>query len=357
MKYFFILGRNPKLSREEIFSYLEARKVNFSEVVFESNLLVIESYIKIPIQNLGGTIFSGNVLFEGNISNFEDYLKNNEIVESDKFSYSVFGNVEPDLLKEKFKKERKKAVLKHGHKKISFQEGNSENFAKADFYLFLYSINNKVYLGLVNQIYEYTSLKKRDMEKPIRREELAISPRLSKILINLSEAKSGDLLLDPFCGVGAILSEALVLGINVFGIDKDSKAIKDAEKNIIWLKSEFDIKAKEEIKNMDSKGTPRVNCDAVATETPLGKLQKHKISNSEAKKVISDFEGIIIPILRRIKVVKKKNARIAITFPKVKEFSVDYQKISERTGLKVVLKPIEESRKGQFIGREILVFA
>jgi hypothetical protein len=37
------------------------------------------------------------------------------------------------------------------------------------------------------------------MQKPIRREELAISPRLAKILINLSGAKKNNLLLDPFC--------------------------------------------------------------------------------------------------------------------------------------------------------------
>ena len=355
MKQFYILGRNPKLSRAEIFSYLEARDLNFNELIFDSNLLVIESDFKIPIQQLGGSIYSGDILFEGKMNDFEEYLEENEIIESDKFSYSVFGNIEPDLFKSKFKNEKKKAVLKHGHKRINFQSGEYDSLAKTNFSMFLYIHKSKVYFGLVNQKYDYTQVKKRDMQKTVRREALAISPRLSKILINLSGAKKSDLLLDPFCGVGSILLEAMILGINVYGIDKDSSAIKDAEKNIKWLKSEFDIFAKHELTNIDSRGAPRINCDAVVSESPLGKLQKHKVSDKEAKKIISDFEALIIPILRRLKVVKKRNARIAITFPKVKGFSVDYRKVCERIGLILVLGPIEESRPGQFISREIIV--
>ena len=49
--------------------------------------------------------------------------------------------------------------------------------------------------------------------------------RLAKILINLSEVKDEEILLDPFCGIGVILEEALLQNINVIGIDKDKKAV------------------------------------------------------------------------------------------------------------------------------------
>ena len=85
-------------------------------------------------------------------------------------------------------------------------------------------MNNEILLGIAEQIYDSTGVKNRDMNKPVRREALAISPRLSKILINLSEAKPHDKLLDPFCGIGGILAEALIKRINVHGIDKDKMA-------------------------------------------------------------------------------------------------------------------------------------
>ena len=74
------------------------------------------------------------------------------------------------------------------------------------------------------------------MEKPFRREELAISPRLAKIIINLSEVKTKGKIIDPFCGIGVILFEGLLKNLNVTGIDIDKNAIEGAEQNLEWGK-------------------------------------------------------------------------------------------------------------------------
>jgi hypothetical protein len=39
---FFILGRNPLLSKEEILSYAKARKLSPKLVAFEGNLAILE---------------------------------------------------------------------------------------------------------------------------------------------------------------------------------------------------------------------------------------------------------------------------------------------------------------------------
>ena len=194
------------------------------------------------------------------------------------------------------------------------------------------------------------------MEKPIRREHLAISPRLSKILINLSEAKPYDLLLDPFCGVGGILQEALLKNINVYGMDKEKQAIKDAEENLKWLAKKYQIKSKYTLENLDSRKAPDLQFRAIATETPLGKVLRKKPDDNEAKKIIQNFEAYIIPILARIKKVKKSNAKISMTLPVIRTFKVDAQKIADKTGLKITLNPILESRADQFISRNFIVF-
>jgi tRNA G10 N-methylase Trm11 len=175
-------------------------------------------------------------------------------------------------------------------------------------------------------------------------------------LINLAGVKQRDLLLDPFVGVGAVISEAILNGINVYGADISKGVIEDAGRNISWLRENYPVSSRITLKQMDSKKVPDMQWAGIATETPLGKLLKKKPKDSEAEKIILNFEAFIIPILRRLKKTKKSTAKIAITFPKIRNFHVNVKKISEKCDLKIVAGPIEESRPDQFIGRDIIVF-
>ena len=356
MKQIFVLGRNPELSRAEIIAYATTYGLEPEEVLFESNYLVLALRKEIDIQNLGGTIFSGAVLREGGEETMSDYIMDNDLFDSDKFTYGVFGDGDESILKEKFKSEKRKAVLKHGRRQINSQSGEKFEIPKADVYFFLQEHDNGFIFGNLDKVYDYGGVKKRDMQKPERREELAISPRLSKILINLSGAKRSDLMLDPFCGIGGILIEGLIMGINVYGSDKDSKAIKGAVDNLAWLKQNFNIKNHYIVERRDAKKVLNKQFDAIATETPLGKIVKHKPNRQDAEDTIINFERVVMPILRQLRDVKKRDARIAITFPKIRNIGVDYEWIEEKTGLKTVVGPIFEGREKQFIGRDIVVF-
>ncbi len=358
MKTFFILGRNPQLSRLEISSYLTARKINFEEVLFQENFLIlnIPDSFDLNIQELGGVIKVGKILFNSPLeSEFDKFLDKNELIPEDKFSYSVFGNGEPDKFKEKFKIEKKKAVLKHGRENIKFQGEVINRLPKSKYSLFLFIDKSNIYFGIVDKEYDYHEVERRDMEKPIRRESLAISPRLSKILINLSQIKQGETLLDPFCGIGGIIQEALIQGVNCVGIDKDKLAIDDAKKNISWLKQTYKIDTNCILQNLDAKNTPDNQFDAIATETPLGILLTKRPTDQEAKEIIRQFEIMITPILQRLKKVKKPLAKIAITFPVVKSLRVNSRKVAKESSLRIISGPIIESRPDQFISREILV--
>jgi tRNA G10 N-methylase Trm11 len=358
MKTFFILGRNPGLSRHEVLEFLKARNREHKEIFFEENFLVIETNEdeKFNIQEFGGVMWLGEITTEGTTEDLTKDIEQNEIIPKDKFSYAIFGNQDPQIIKNKFKERKKKAMLKHGRQQIKFQDGSKNELPNADFYIFYHEHKNTVYFGVTTQDYDDKEVKKRDMEKPVRRESLAISPRLSKILINLSGAKPRDLLLDPFCGIGGILTEALIKKINVHGIDKDKAATEGAKQNLEWLKSEYNIKNTYKIENYDSRKAPDLQFAAIATETPLGKVLKKKPDDNEAKQIIQNFEAYIIPILKRLKSIKKPNAKIAITFPAIKTFHADAEKIANKCNLKIYVKPILESRPDQFISRDIAVF-
>ena len=380
MKQFFVLGRNPVLSKAEILSYLEARGIKSRELIFEDNYLVLEyedkDYI-LSIQELGGAIKAGKILFEA--KNHRDLLRlldehENDVAPSEKFSYGLYGqnHDEEDVIKKSFKTQGKLAMLRHGRTSIKFENMEVASLPNAEFSFFMHRDtkiqDGIIHFGVVDQDYDYSEIKKRDMKKPERRESLAISPRLAKILINLSQAQPGQLLLDPFCGVGSILIEGIMKGINVYGIDKDKKAIESAKRNLKWIESEYDVDGTYKLFNEDSRNMPNLRIDAVATETPLtpsGDALRKKPSDKEAVQMMKGFESIIVPILKRISQIKKPGARIAITFPRVREHVPDIFSIKKQTGLKLyepknvntyIHFPIKESRPDQYISRDIMVF-
>ncbi|MEM4330781.1 MAG: hypothetical protein QW273_02110, partial [Candidatus Pacearchaeota archaeon] len=209
--YFFVLGRNPPLGRAEIFLYLEKEKIPFQEIFFEENILILslEKEFNFFIQEFGGVLKLGKLKVFEDKNSFFDFIEKEEIIKEDKFDYSLLGNMNEEIFINKFKREQKKARIKKIGRKLRHQTGKISFLPKSDFDIFAFE-NKKIFFGLVEQTYESKEDEKRDMEKPVRRESLAISPRLAKILINLSGIKKGETLLDPFCGIGVILQEALL---------------------------------------------------------------------------------------------------------------------------------------------------
>ncbi|MGC9309365.1 MAG: TRM11 family SAM-dependent methyltransferase [Candidatus Nanoarchaeia archaeon] len=346
---FFLLGRNPELSRMELLSCLSPER----EIYFKDNMLILDCK-DINIQELGGTLMSGKVLFVGDEQTFSKWLDEHEVISDDKFSYFVIGEKQEEI-KNKFKREKRKARQKKGRRELKLQNGKDVSLPNVDYYLFCVK-REQVYFGLIEQIYNHQEVEKRDMQKPVRRQELAISPRLAKILINLSNPKQR--LLDPFCGIGSILIEGLVKGYNVVGVDIDKQAINNAKKNLNWLASRYKT-GRYELINADAKHIKLEEVDAIATEPHLGDLYKKKPSKKESSKIMENFEKMIIPILNNLKSQKKRNARIAMTVPYIGNKTIDVKKICQYTGLKLFGKqrwPIREARTGQYVGRGVVVF-
>lgn len=57
-------------------------------------------------------------------------------------------------------------------------------------------------------------------------------PQLARTLVNLSGVEAGEVLLDPMCGAGAILTEAALVGAQPVGVDLQSKMVTGARANV-----------------------------------------------------------------------------------------------------------------------------
>lgn len=110
----------------------------------------------------------------------------------------------------------------------------------------------------------------------------AMHPRLSACCINLSGKSSksaGAKLLDPFCGSGGILIEAVLMGYEVTGVDIDINQITNSRANLDF----YDLHAKLLCMNaLDVKN----NYDCIVTDVPYGKSSK---KTDKLDKLFSDF--------------------------------------------------------------------
>jgi len=369
MEYLFILGRNPKLSVAEITDYFEnLNPINEFCIKKNGMLSIFEKKFPVnTIKNLGGTIAIGEVLASGSIHEIEKELEKIEVYfgKKNNFNYAVWNfsdessyNKILEYLKRRFKDEKFKSSKKNLSGRLQLQDGGeiSIPMSLTEEEYFVFTKNEKIYFGRIIEKTNYKEIEERDIKKPVRREELAISPRLSKIMINLSQVKEGQTLVDPFCGIGGILQEALLRKIKVIGIDSDSEAISGARENLLWAnfqKKDFVLF------NSDSSKLKINHSDVLVSEPDLGETLKYSPAKNKAREIINDYEDLMIKVLNNMK--DKISGKIVFTAPYIKLITgerngCNVQKIISQTRLKLHKDfPIAEFREGQVVGRQIFV--
>ncbi|MBU0958799.1 MAG: methyltransferase domain-containing protein [Nanoarchaeota archaeon] len=358
MKYVFILGRNLDLSVLEVTSYLEKKGINLLKSELIDNGFFVETKEDLGekiISSFGGVIAFGKVLCKINEKELEEQIIYGGVKRNIRFVVWNFDknnsyNKLSLYLKNRFRVEGLKASEKGLTGSLELQNGKkiriSAGLVDEEYFVF------NDYFGRITEKTDFKEIEERDMKKPERRESLAISPRLAKILINISQVKEEETLLDSFCGVGVILQEALLQKIKVIGIDKDDAAISGAKKNLSWLGfNDY------EIINSDSSSVKIRRVNALVTEPDLGALHRKMPTNEEIIKIINNYERLMIRVLNNLK--KSVEGRIVFTAPFIKSFKkrigCNIQNVLDKTKLILINGPIQEYRYNQIVGREIFV--
>jgi tRNA G10 N-methylase Trm11 len=163
---------------------------------------------------------------------------------------------------------------------------------------------------------------RRDIGRPFQRKIFAIPPRLAKIMVNLGYCTSGKLLLDPFCGVGTILQEALLTRARVIGMDLNPWCVKATTENLAWLKKEYMLREAEyTVLQGDSRTlTDRIQqeVDCIATEPDLGPALRHIPTASYATKIMGRLKPLYRDFLEEAHKILKKGGRLVLVTPYIK---------------------------------------
>lgn len=328
MKYFFILGTNTALSIAELGAVLDLSKSKLLAPDFLLADLDVEINADSLMNRLGGTIKIGIIRDEVNINNNPDLVKvviklaakRKESVPDGKFNfgYSAYGqnNFNKKDLGIKVKnyfneKGVSSRFVVSQEKTLSSVVITQNKLLTRGIEIALVNDNeNKLALiGETLSVQPFKDLSRRDFGRPAR-DDLSgmLPPKVALIMLNLAQIKNMEsVIVDPFCGSGTILSEALLLGYkNLFGTDISIKAIEDTRTNISWLKELYkikDFKLKLLVKNVTalSKFIKSNYVDAVITEPYLGPqrgLLNFKVINKNLEDLYStallEFHKVLV---------------------------------------------------------------
>jgi tRNA G10 N-methylase Trm11 len=231
----------------------------------------------------------------------------------------------------------------------------------ADIYLLV--AKDKIYLGKTLAVQDYKQFIRRDFKRPDRDAKSGmLPPKLAQIMVNLSQAKPDDVLLDPFCGSGTVLQEAQLLGIQkVIGTDISPKAVQDTKSNLEWLKSNFNLSSFSQIFQSDIKdflNKFKEKVDVIVTEPFLGPPLKGNESMDQIKSISKELSQLYLGSFQVFTQILKEEGRIVIVFPILKkgnqEIALEIDQEIEKIGF-MIKERVQYSRPDQKVLREILV--
>jgi tRNA G10 N-methylase Trm11 len=419
MKYFFILGRNPTLSSVELISFINNHGYKFSlrDASKEVFLIEIEKEInaKETIKSLGGTIKAGEIVEEAIELKKENIFKifNKVISQSENrkiyFGFSSYNLEEKDG-KSFFEAKKRTASFAMEVKKFLKEKGFSSRWVtgKEDNLSSVIVAKNKLLeengaeivilsgrdrylLGKTFAVQEFEELSFRDFGRPKRNMQVGLMPpKLAQIMINLAEVKKDGVILDPFCGFGTVLGEAMLLGYkNLIGSDISEEVLDGAKENLEWLKNNYQPITdnqqlrtnnyqliKSDARNVSSKlGEKTV--DAIITEPYLGPSLHGKETKENILGIVKDLSMLYLDSFHEFKKILKPNGKIVILFPvfsfqneeiftpileEIKKIGFDTanplpEDLRNKNFVKITPRnSIIYSRPGQKVLREVLVF-
>ena len=387
--YLAALGREPELSNAELESLFGKIKP------LSSNLSLFDSKTAPDINRLGGSLKLAEKLSEKPL----DYLSK---IKDGKITLGI-----SDYSKGASKKSAtleamklKKILTRHGHSvrvvlgddailstATSLHNGLSgKNPKKCE----LIKVENDWFR--VIGVQDIDAYSKRDQGRPARDAKVGmLPPKLAQILINLcGPLKPGSTILDPFCGTGVLLQEALLMGYRAYGTDISDRIVGFAERNLEWLlrdnrRSTFETvrdngsgmseeprddgrdEASRESTFLLSQGDAtsfRWNSfDAVACEGYLGKPMSKIPSEMELKEQKQECSSIILSFLKNLSRQIKKSTPVVIAAPAWLRENNEYSRLEildeiANLGYNVENKSREGlfyHREGQIVARDIII--
>lgn len=209
--------------------------------------------------------------------------------------------------------------------------------------LLLIQNGSKTLLAQTFAVQDIEAYAARDQARPKRDARVGmLPPKLAQIIVNLAvghiespvtshqsretsdkrhETVSPYTVLDPFCGTGVVLQEALLMGYHVIGSDIEQRMILYTSQNLEWLtqRREYPAVTEEYIKELSTVDATIADweglADAIACETYLGQPFSAEPDPEKLKQVMQDVDTIHRKFLQNVARQTKPGFRMCIAVP------------------------------------------
>ncbi|RLE49599.1 MAG: TIGR01177 family methyltransferase [Candidatus Methanomethylicota archaeon] len=280
---FLLSGEHPEIPFAEVKAILEAEGLQYKVVKLLDQFLIIETSreaLNIVAKRASMCMNCGELLFES-LADWNEITKCAENVDWSFLSGKTFvvrvKRVKLSCL-ELSTLELEKKLGAYVVKAI----GAKVNLRTPDVTLQGVLTDNSFVFYVLSHVIDRGSFdKRRPRTRPFFHPGV-LSPRISRVFINLARAKSGEVLLDPFCGTGGFLIEAGLIGCEIIGLDVDFEMVKGAKKNLAF----YGLKPLALIHG-DARKMPFTSVRCIATDPPYGRAASSK--GVKVEKLYSDF--------------------------------------------------------------------
>lgn len=327
------LGRQPKISLAELESIYGADRVH----ELTAHAAKIDLSEPINQSRLGGTIKSSEILAQIDSHDVKDvfqYLQTNitnlvtKFTPTGKINFGIscyeFEINYHTLLKQTL---TIKNLVKESGRNLRIIENKSSQLSTAQL-LYNKLASRGIEINIVktkagfvvsrtNTIQNIDDYSKRDFGRPKRDARVGmLPPKLAQIIINLTGPQQDMRILDPFCGTGVILQEALLMGFDALGSDIESRMVEYSSVNLEWLSNKYQLSASYFAEQADATNhTWTTNFDLIACETYLGRPFSTPPKPEILQKVMQDVDTIHRKFLQNIAKQTKKDFKMCIAVP------------------------------------------
>ncbi|MGO3701649.1 MAG: TRM11 family SAM-dependent methyltransferase [Candidatus Saccharimonadales bacterium] len=381
-----ILGRQPELGHAELASlYGTAHMFSREAALIETN--------SFDIQATGGIQKAGSVTLEIPHTNWpavsraisEYYLPQwTDGEHKITLGISVYGKThlkskDINMLGVKLKQQLKKAggsmrtiptkdislntAVSH-HNKLGLSPNKVE--------LLIVQADGKTIVAQSTGAQNITALAKRDQGRPKRDAFVGmLPPKLALMMLNMAVGTSTDpqkeLVLDPFCGTGVILQEAMLRGYNVYGSDLSDKMIDFTEANLTWLErthhTDGSLNTLHQADATTAKWQRPHDITAVVCESYLGQPFSATPSSTKLREVQGNCNAIISNFLKNIGAQVRPGTVFTVAVPAWRNLSTKYitrlplvHHLEDMGFTSLQQKQLLYYREDQVVARDILCF-
>jgi len=203
---------------------------------------------------------------------------------------------------------------------------------KGGWELILIKYGSKTLLAQTMFVQDIEAYAARDQARPARDPRVGmLPPKLAQIIINLAAGRpetrlgknwdSGDglgrfLVLDPFCGTGVILQEALLMGYSAYGTDIEPRMVEYSKKNLQWLIANNPaVEGKVIAEPADATSYQWLGFSCIASEVYLGRPLSKLPDEAALKQITSDTNTVIKKFLQNLAPQLKAKQGVCLAVP------------------------------------------